>query len=258
MTDAPVQLPTWSRQRWWLGIALVLALQVAFVFILERHSGAGGRKAAAVPVMHLREGLSLEAFGVSDPTVFVLPHRHGFSGEAWLNHLPDLDFQPADWTEPLRLLPFAPEPLGANFAEFITANTAPQYEAIATLQPARSVPSLYPVETAPVKSALRIEGPLARRRMLGTPLLRAWASADLLTSSVVQVLVDAPGRTISAVLLSPGSRLNQQVGADANALEIAKAAQFEPAAAGALTVGTLTFEWQSLPLPATNAPPEIP
>lgn len=257
MMDAPVPLPTWTRQRWCLAIASVLAAQAALIFLLERTATGGRHKSVGVPLVHLRTDISLEKFVVNDPSVFVLPHHHGFSGEAWLNHLPVLNFQPVDWAEPPHALPFIPGLLSGDFKAFVAANPGAQFETLATLEPARTVPSLFPIETAPAKSTLRIEGPLAQRRMLAPPSLRVWESADLLADSLVQVLVDAQGRTISAVLLSPGVRLNKQVDADANALALAKAAQFEPVETGALTVGTLTFEWQTLPPPATNAPVEI-
>jgi hypothetical protein len=58
------------------------------------------------------------------------------------------------------------------------------------------------------------------------------------------------------------------IDADDSAMEIAKAAQFEPVKsvgsiptandAKALTLVTLTFEWQTLPVAVTNAPAEIP
>jgi hypothetical protein len=209
-------------------------------------------------LIHWRENISLDSFAVSDPTVFVLPHANGFSGEAWLNNLPHLTYRPADWTEPARPLAFAPAALGDSFTAFIATNPAPQFDTIPTLEPAPSLPTFYPLEKAPAKSTLRIEGPLAQRRLLAPPSLPVWESAAFVTNSIVQLLVDARGRTVSAVLLAPGMRLEKQGEADATALELAKAARFAPNATEAATVGTLTFEWQTLPLPATNAPPEIP
>ena len=258
MTDAPVQMPTWSRQRWCVAIVFVLMLQAALVFLLERHSTVTRRKTVVVPLVRLRENIALETFAVSDPTVFVLPHQRGFSGEAWLNNLPSLDFQPAEWTEPPRTLSFASGALDANFQELVAANSTSPFETIATIEPAWSVPLSDPVETVRAESTLRIEGPLAQRLLLTPPQLPAWPSADLVTNSVVQLLVDAQGRAISPVLLAPGIRLKKQEEADNTALEMAKAAQFESVAPGTLTVGTMTFEWQTLPPASTNAPGEIP
>ena len=257
MTDAPVERGPWSRQRWWLAIAFVLGLQAALIFALEKSSSATPRKTVMVPLIHLQEHVSLEPLAVSDPTLFVLPHHRGFSGEAWLNRAPLLNFQPADWAEPPRALPLATARLGASFKEFITANTSPHFETIATFETPRSTPSFFPATPPSPQSTLRIEGALAQRRLLAAPELRAWESSELVSNSVVQVLVDAPGRVVSVVLLSPASGVKQQE-ADARALELARAARFEPATNGALTVGTLLFEWQTLPPPATNAPVATP
>lgn len=258
MTDAPVQIPIWSRRRWSLAIALVLAFQAALILLLEKNSIGERPRALAIPAVQMQPDISLERFLVSDPTVFVLPHRNGFSGAAWLNQLPSPNFQPADWTEPPRALTLAAASLGGNFQEFTAALSLPQFDSLATIDPAPSVPSPSPIETPLMKSTSRIAGPLAQRRMLTVLPLRAWESADLVTNSVVQLLVDAEGKTISAVLLSTGLKLKSQSDADTNALELAKATQFEPDTTGAATVGTLTFEWQTLPPPSTNAPPEIP
>jgi TonB family protein len=257
MTSAPTETQTWSRQRWWSAIALVLAIQTLLVFLLENRSPAVPRKAAAVPMIRLQESVSLEPLAVSDPTLFVLPHREGFSGEAWLNKIPSFPYHPADWNPPLRWLALSADTLGANFKEFITANASPPFQTLATIEPARNIPNLFPMDTTPAQSTLRIEGDFAKRRMLSTPKLQAWPNAELLTNSVVQLLVDAQGRTISAVLLHK-SGSNE---ADASAMEIAKAAQFEPVKSGGSIPTTtdvrLTFEWQTLPIPATNAPAEI-
>ena len=257
MTDVQVETAPWSRRRWLLTIAFVLLAQAALIFLLEKSSSATPRKTVAVPLIHLREHLSLEPLAVSDPTLFVLPHQRGFSGEAWLNHAPTNNYQPADWTEPATNWPLATASLGANFEEFINANTAPQFETIATFEPARRAPGFFPSPALPLPSSLRIEGALAQRRLLTMPELRAWESTELVSNSMVQVLVDAPGRVISAVRLSPAGGLKQPE-ADARALELARAAQFAPATNEALTVGTLLFEWQTLPVPATNAPVATP
>jgi hypothetical protein len=265
MTSAPVETQAWSRQRWWIAIALVLALQTALVFVLENRSPAVPRKTATTPVIHWQETVSFAPLAVSDPTLFVLPHREGFSGEAWLDKIPPLDFTPLEWTEPPRWLALAASTLGANFKDFMAANASPPFQTLATIEPPRISPELFPMETAPMQSTLRIEGGLSKRRLLSTPQLQAWANADLVASSVVQLLVDAQGHTFSAVLLSPGSGLKA---ADDRALELAEAAEFEPIAssgpnteinaASNLTLGTMTFVWQTLPMPATNAPAEIP
>jgi hypothetical protein len=267
MTSAPVDTQAWSRQRWWMTIALVLALQTALVFVLENRSSAVPRKTIAAPVIHWQETVSFESLAVSDPTLFVLPHREGFSGEAWLDTIPPRDFFPAEWTEPPRWLALSASTLGVNFKDFLAANAAPPFQTLATIEPPRISPELFPMETAPAQSTLRIEGGLAKRGLLSTPQLQLWPSAELLTNSIVQLLVDAQGHTFSAVLLLRHSS-GKQAEADDRALELATAAEFEPVATSgsgptmnetnALRLGTMIFEWVTLPMPATNAPAETP
>jgi len=116
---------------------------------------------------------------------------------------------------------------------------------------------------SPEQSRLRVEGGLAGRRLLATLDLPAWQHSDVLTNTIVQVLVNAEGRPVSVTLLPPGSGLTT---ADDHALAQARTARFEPASAGGqegqplppplahLAWGSLVFEWHTLPLPPTNAP----
>ena len=111
---------------------------------------------------------------------------------------------------------------------------------------------------------MRLEGALAQRRLI-TPLdLHSWTNLDILTSSVVQLVVDAEGLPQSVTLLSgSGSR-----DADQHALDQARLARFEPlsrnpAAASPdptahLNWGRLVFLWHTLPLPPSNAPAASP
>ncbi len=258
MTDALVEPGPWSRRRWRLTIAFVMLLQFGLIYLLEKIPSVGLRKLVAVPQIHLRERVFLEPLALSDPTLFVLPHVRGFSGEAWLNRAPVLQYQPADWTEPPRVLSLATAGLGAHFKEFLAANTPPHLETLATLEPPRATPAEFVAANAATpSSSFRIEGALAQRRLLATPELRARESAELLGNSVVQVLVDAAGRVVSTVLLSPGGGPEQQL-AGARALDVARTLRFAPDLDAGVMVGTLTFEWQTLPPTPTDAPVRIP
>ena len=85
--------------------------------------------------------------------------------------------------------------------------------------------------------------------------LTIWPYANVIAPSKVQVLVDAAGNVVSAVLLPPDSGFtaaDQYDKADQRALELARAARFAPASR--LTVGRMIFNWHTVPPPATNAP----
>ena len=108
---------------------------------------------------------------------------------------------------------------------------------------------------APANSTLRVADDLANRRLLNPPELQPWAAADLLTNTVVQVLVNAEGNVVTHTLLAPGSGDPK---ADQRALALARTARFQPlrGAAPALTLGVLIFEWRTVPL--TNTPASNP
>jgi hypothetical protein len=124
------------------------------------------------------------------------------------------------------------------------------------------IPEVLPSTPLVTASTLRLSGELASRRLLVAPELRPWPSTEILSNSVVQLLVGADGRPISALLLKPGSASTE---ADQYALRSATKVRFEsingadplkPLAAIAL--GQMIFEWQTVPLPSTNSPPDIP
>lgn len=265
MISAPVEPRPWSARRWWTAIAVVFAAQVALVFWLEDRSPMMPRRPAAAPVFRFGDSRKGELLAIEDPTLFALPHRQGFSGEAWLK-TPSLKYRPADWSEPARLLPPDVQELGARFRNFVETNAPPSFPTVALLEPELTVPEYFSIAPAPTESRLRIEGGLAERRLLSPPQLPSWTNTDLLTNSIVQLLVNAQGNPVSAVLLGRGSGLQEE--ADRRALALAKASRFEPLKAGGssgfksptagLSIGTMIFEWQTIPAASTNALPTTP
>jgi hypothetical protein len=247
------------RPGMWIAVALVFAAQLALLFWLGNPPPATPSSAPVAPVIHLAANDSRELLTLQDPTLFVLPHRENFSGAAWLQ-MPAQNFTPTNWTEPAQPLPLPPEQLGAAYADFMQTNLPPRYqpEMDSGLADLDSTP-MAPIAT---HSALRIEGALARLRVL-TPLrLPQQTNLDLLTNTVVQLLVDARGNPFSTVVLAKSGSPD----ADAQALAFAKALRFGPPQAANLgvvppdkmTMGKLTFEWLTVPQPATNTPPATP
>jgi hypothetical protein len=269
MTSDTVEPRPWPVRRWWIAIAIVFALQVGLVTWLEDRSPVRPRRAAAAPAFRFGDNRMDELLMVEDPTLFALPHLEGFSGEAWLK-IPSLGFRATDWSEPARLLPPEIPELAGAFRNFVQTNGPPSFLAIAIVKPEWIVPENFSVAPPPAASRLRIEGELAKRRLLSAPPLQPWANSDLLTNSIVQVLVDAQGNPVSAVLLRPGLTPSapKQEEANQRALELARAARFEPARprtrpnpgkpASGLSIGTMIFEWQTILVSSTNAPPVTP
>jgi hypothetical protein len=257
MTAAAVETRRSLRGKFWAAVALAFLVQVALLCWFSDRTPTEPRLPAVAPVFRLDSAAAGERRALEDPTLFVLPHQQSFSGAAWMK-IPPLEFRSESWSEDPRWLALPDEQLGAEFAGFMQTNFTDSFPNIVMLEPVLTFPELPPTEPISTPSRLRLEGALTRRRLLSIPALTNWAYADLLTNSVVQLLVDARGNTFSAVLLPPGCGFKE---ADSCALQIARTARFEsieptgPDRATrpkpGLTLGTMIFEWQTLP--ATNS-----
>jgi len=252
MSPAPIEPRRWPRRRWWLLIALVFAAHLGLIFAFGDRKPITPRPPAPAPLLSLAADSS-ELLALNDPTLFALPHRESFAGAAWLK-IPALKFEPFRWTEPPRLLSLPVAELGATFARFMQTNAFAPFELEVKPAPEFASPVAPEIRpTVPARSTLHLAGGLELRRLLNPPDLPPKPWPDLLTNSVVQVVVFADGNVLSSTLLSSSGSPD----ADELALKTANAARFEPLRNGAtnLTFGTLIFEWQTVP---TNAPPANP
>jgi hypothetical protein len=264
MTASASGRRSWSRRRWAAAIPLALVAQLALVFWAGDKSNVAPRPADQEPQVLLAPAFAGGLAEVENPTLFARANRHGFSGQAWPRvSLPQ--YQPAAWTEPPRLLQLDAARLTGGLRELLRSNAPPPFEIAAKPEPRLSrdqIPD--PASSLPTQSVLRVAGGLAGRQLLANLALPSQPHGDLLTNSVVQVIVDADGWTRSATLLSScGS-----AGVDQQAIGLAKAARFESLRlrgpertnppVPALSVGSLVFQWHTVPLPATNAPPARP
>ena len=247
----------WSLSRWLLLIALVLAAHVALIFIFGTRKPITPLPVTNVPKLELAAG-SGEWLTLNDPTLFALPRREGFAGPAWLEP-PPLHVHMVDWTERPRLLELsndlAKAALGASFSQFMQTNRFATFQ-FPMKPPAPMTMPLVPLEPALVKtSTLHVAGDLAKRPLLTAIKLPSWPDDQLIAPSRVQVLVNAAGGVISAVLLpSKNSGDIHDADADQRALDLARTARFAPASG--FTVGQLIFDWHTIAPAATNAPPD--
>ncbi|MBM3881503.1 MAG: energy transducer TonB [Verrucomicrobia bacterium] len=261
MKPAPVEFEGWTRRRWALTILVVLAAQLALIYLLsDWASPPAGPSGPPTRFCWLAEPTQpapeSELPWLDDPAQFALVTRQGFTGPIWFP-APGLKPPVREWTEAPRWLAPNVNSLGAGAARGVEPAAAVLLADRPRPATVRPLPEDHPVFT---NSTLRIEGDLAGRALM-TPLsLPRWEHPDVLRPSTVQVLVDAAGRVNSAVLLA-GSEL---AAADLRALELARAARFEPLAersgGSGLAWGRLVFHWWtvapgSLPAPA---PPPAP
>ena len=260
MNAATLDPIRWPRRRWVYAIAAVLGVQAALVFAL------GKRAQPTVDRPIFRTSVSLVADSadsrewlskLEDPALLALPTLDGFSGSGWMKFAP-LDYQPAEWLEPPEWLSLDSSRLGVAYSQFVISNAARPELVVDRPRPAPiDFEPNYPNEPVAQESRLRIEGELARRRLSKPPALKSWPHPDILSNSVVEVVVDADGFVFSPVLLrSSGSRE-----ADEYAMKVSAAAQFEPLrrvggvvdVGGPMSLGKLTFEWHTLPMSTGEA-----
>jgi len=247
--ESSVESRFWPRARWGLALVLVMAIQLGFIFALSDRSPVASRTKSPAPMIHLATGTPDELLLLSDPTLFVLPHQQGFSGETWLK-IPLLTISPFQWTEPRDWLRLEEEDLGVSFNQFMGTNffETARFEMMPS-------PELTRLDVEPEiiiagKSSVHLGGALAGRGLRVPVEVPPWPFADVIAPSRVQVVVDGAGNVISALSLpsenpnESATRLNKE--ADQNAVRLAKTARFEPLLKGGadVTVGVMIFDWQ--------------
>jgi hypothetical protein len=259
MTHESAEQHPWPAKRWWWLISLVFVTQLGLIFWLGRPQRTVQVPNDVAPSLQLAGEETAKILALNDPTLFALPHLEGFSGEAWLT-IPPQEFQPFEWSEPPHWLTLSQEKLGASFKEFAATNQLNDLPVFAHTQFQLKQPELVEPKLFPTQSLLRLTGALAGRRLLVAPSLPSWTNAEILTNSVVQILVGADGLPVSTptLLKPPGSGPNE---ADLYALREARKARFEPLSVrdptdpmAGLTLGQFIFEWYTLPVPVTNNP----
>ena len=259
MTSALVEPRPWSLRRWGGMVLLVFGVQLGLIFWLGTRAPILPRPAAAPLTLHHATPASAELRALYDPTLFTLPHAQGFSGTVW-QRVPRQEFRPFEWSAPPNRLPLAVDRIGAIFTRLVETNYSSALRLPARPEPSPTLPDLPPLSRLRARSVVELEDGLAERHLL-TPLqLKSWSRSDILTNSVVRVVVDAEGRPVSATLLS-GSGLAE---ADQYALDQAEAARFKPVSrnpaevgpnsAAPLSWGKMIFRWHTVPIPPPSAP----
>jgi TonB family protein len=257
MTYVPVESWSWSRRHWWGVVALIFIVQLALIFWLGETSPIRPRPAAPAFTLRLAGDAANELLTLRDPTLFVLPRPEGHPAPAALKESPPV-VPPFAWPESLRPPLSAAGQLGATFQRLAaTSNSIPLFPQVKH-NPHPTLPELVSPPVSPGQSTIRLEGGLAGRRLVTPIELRSWPSREILTNSVVRLLVDADGLPQSVTLLvGSGSRE-----ADQHALAQAAAARFEPlgrnplgprpSPTADLSSGRMIFLWHTLPPPPTN------
>ena len=256
MIPAAVQPVRWTRRRWLTTMAVLLAAHFGVVLYFGERSHRLPRALRSKTSMYLSvdpwSARQLSEFPMAgDPALFALPSLNGFSGKAWLTFR-EMDYPLNNWTSP-------PAYLTLDVSRLATPSAADESNSLYSIPVAgRPLPDLVnaqlsvPPPPIATGSELFIEGDVVKRRLLEQVDVPSWAYADVLTNTLVQVLVDAEGQILSArLLVSSGLKA-----ADDYALKRAATARFEPVAnAGpsSCMFGRLVFHWHTTPPAETNS-----
>lgn len=251
---------------WLTAITIVFAAHVALVYLFGARKPVPPPSVKNVPTLALAGASSSEWISLNNATLFALPNRDGFAGPMWI--VPSLPFHPQEWTEPPSYLLLPAGRLASAFHEFVQTNHFASVHFEFNLPAPLAVPILPPQPSLEQKSSLQIQGAIAKRPLLNPMTLPTWHYADVIAPSVVQVLVDAAGNVVSAVLLPPenfleaSATVTRDPEADRSAVQLARTAHFAPLKTtnpavmsnplSQLTVGRLIFNWQTAPVASTN------
>jgi len=240
----------WSYFKWLVFVILVFAAHIGIVIAVGEHKPTIPRTVTNVPALQVAE-TDTEWLALNDPTLFALPNSRDFAAAVWTPS-PDLPQPSFAWTETPRWLQPSADQFGLIFEEFMRTNRFPGYKLSFKPAPYFSTPALT-VEPALAKnSMLRVEGNLGQRLLLMSLNLPSIEFPGVLSPTRVQVLVNADGFVISAVLLSENvvENDNHSDDADNQALQIARTLRFTPASDS--VVGRVIFNWHTVAPDSSN------
>jgi len=239
----------WSWKRISFLIVLAFVAHLAFIFIFGAKQAPPRRVAAHIPQFQLAN--SSELIALDDPTLFALPHMEDFAPAVW-RRTPEIKAPLLRLPEPPAFLAPAVVMIGTGLGAFMSSNQIASLPLNFKPEPEMTIPQVKIESMLPQHSTLEVSGDLAQRNLLAPVAVPTLPYPDVIAPSKVQVLVDADGKVLSAVLLPSDNAMEAagraEVG-ETNALKIARGLRFAPAAG--LTFGELIFNWHTVP---TNSP----
>ena len=260
---ANANAPKRRKARQWIALTLLcLGIHIGLIWFLGGPSARWPAAPQPAPrIQLLADSLLSEQLTssteLSDPANFALPAVQGFSGFAWLTFVP-LQPEFSGSIAPPHWLEVKEDDLANVFERLFPTNPVTTLQ-IADLPLPPLVGAVPQVEREVLleASSVRAEGALTARMPSGNIALPPWRSPEILTNTVVQVLLDAEGQCLSSLLLSGcGSKE-----ADTFAQKWVRDLPFKPLRARErlkntelVACGKLIFQWQTLP-PSTQATP---
>jgi hypothetical protein len=271
--QGPTPAGRWSWLHWTAAIAIVFAIHVVLIFIFGARKPDRPVPTQHAPSLALVDGAPENWLALNDATLFALPGNNGFAASMW-TEVPPLDIHKRDWTEEPHWLILSNSVqvagLFTGFQSFVKTNRFAAVHFDFNLPPQITEPATPTQPPLATGSTLQIQGQLAARRLLTPVRLPSWQDTGIDAPSIVQVLVDAAGNVVSAVLLpqdtmTPANQweppLNHLIPADQWAVALARTLRFTPlgsdGAAGSnpmarMAIGQLIFNWKTVPVLTTN------
>lgn len=246
MKTPPTVPRGWAPGKFWGVVAALCLVQAGLILLFagrSRELNPVVPPAEAVRIIGtpLTAGELTRMFFATDPTVFPLPSKHGFSDEGWLR-LPMLDFDVAPEREPPAWLALDTNRLGAGLQSITGHNALLPFP---LMDRGMSEYEPWPLLSAPAdartQSLFEIQGPLATRQINAPTLLPAETNSQLLSNSIVQIAVDPAGQVVAAHLLDRSGSAD----VDAKALNIANQLRFRPMPTEPTVWADAVFAWQT-------------
>jgi TonB family protein len=219
---------SWSRGAWFWGFVFIFLAHALAVFWLAERREYKTSRTRPRAMFYLGGGPEFErrlaeVSVLRDPTLFALPHEHGFSGGAWLNFEPR---PPAstNGSAPPEWLTLDTEWLGGALQEYITTNRPSETRLLASLRATRSPEARIADDPILTNSTVQIESGSTVRRLISWPKLPSVPLAELPGRTIVSVTVNGDGQVESASV----ARESASKWADQRAIELALRLEFEP------------------------------
>ena len=246
----------------WIGGFIFLFLLHAFAILHfgERRAFAPPSRKPSGFLFIAREAsdeIHLALTAHRDPTLFALPHPHGFSGGAWESFEPEFP-KLTNWSAPREWLALPPDQFGRSLSEYVATNRPSAEPLLAALRMTKRLEPRIPSEPVLTNTQVRVEGPLAERTLLKTPPLpKAVHSEALRAPTVIAISVNGDG-VVETASIAVGSGLKS---ADEQAVKVARAFEFQPVPIRNVrereritpTAGRLIFTWQAVTESASAA-----
>lgn len=205
MTQGDQASESMPRSRWIWGFVFLFLAHAALVFWLGDRSRPRPFGASPEPFIYIAgdERAQREVIGrmrVLDPTVFALPTAIGFSGKAWLNFTRQAE-SASRWSEPAEPLPMRANDVGDTLSAFVITNRPSDRPLLDNLRTFSPTELDLPSDPIATRSSFKIRGPLAARKLIAMAALPSVPQADLLTNSIIDILVNGDGIVESTLLV---------------------------------------------------------